>query len=160
MLNLLSITAIPAIIPIILNSVFISLISSQISLFLLPHYFLYKTVPSFKIVHPIPYHIIYIYFLILYFFFVKLKDYSVKIQKYSTKFPFIFIWKRKTKRLLQHSLFLLYARFSFNHSVIASNLETSKRLSSHTFKLFKLFTISNSFDFILFASINFTVTRL
>ena len=49
----------------------------------------------------------------------------------------------KNEYLIRY-LVLLCAIF-FNHFVIASNLETSKRLSSHTCKLFKLFTISSSF---------------
>lgn len=69
---------------------------------------------------------------------------------------FLYIYKetKNNERVLQHSLFLLYARFSFNHFVIASNLETSKRLSSHTFKFFEFLTISNSLFLTLFASIN------
>ncbi|EEL34622.1 hypothetical protein bcere0019_21710 [Bacillus cereus Rock3-28] len=91
----------------------------------------------------------------MYFFFCKIERLFRQKQKIFYKISlYIYMETKNNERLLQHSLFLLYARFSFNHSVIASNFETSKRLFSHTFKLFKLFTISNSFDFILFASIN------
>ncbi len=77
---------------------------------------------------------------------------NLQILKQFIKRTYIFNTHKKNEYLTGTRSF--YARFSFNHFVIVSNLETSKRLSLHTCKLFKLFTISNSFDFTLFASIN------
>lgn len=98
----------------------------------------------------------------------ELKDYSVKklsISNVNPNLNIFYIYKTiynthsniqyaKKQRAPYKALVVFYARFSFNQFVIVSSLKTSKRLSSHTLKLFKLFAISNSFDFTLFASIN------
>ena len=66
---------------------------------------------------------------------------NLQILKQFIKRTYIF---NMHKERVPYRYSFFYARF-FNHFVIVSNLETSKRLSSHTCKLFKLFTISNSF---------------